>query len=206
MNQDLPIVMEPIQLNRFYPHVFYNQALQMNDQRLERWLNKQSYEAATKLVMQQYDEQDTDTFTEMYGDYALKTNEKEIISSVYTNYAIFPQAAHGLTLIHAITIDLQNRQTFTLEEIFKENSDYVTVLSSLIKKQIVERNIPTFEPFTEIDKNQPFYIADKCIVIFFPIYAITPYYFGIPYFPISLYTLQAILKKDIFLQRLLENN
>src|SRR5699024_7884943 len=171
-----------------------------------RWLNKQSYETATQLVIKQYEEQEIDTFEEMYGNYALKTNEKEIISTVYTNYAIFPHAAHGLTLINAITIDLEKRQSYTLEDLFQKNSNYVSVLSTCIKKQIKTRKIPTFEPFTEIDKNQPFYIADKCIVIYFPIYAITPYYFGIPYFPISLYALQAILRKDIFLQRLLENN
>jgi len=89
-----------------------------------------------------------------------------------------------------------------LPELFKPNSNYVKKISDIIKVQIKARNIPTLGDFTEINPNQDFYIADRSLVIFFQLYEITPYYAGIPYFPISIYELEDIINENGPLQRM----
>ena len=67
------------------------------------------------------------------------------------------------------------------------------VLSEKIKKQIKERDIPVLGEFNKIRIDQDYYIADLSLVIFFQLYEITPYVYGIPYFPISIYEIEDII-------------
>ncbi|WP_368073024.1 RsiV family protein [Virgibacillus salinus] len=54
--------------------------------------------------------------------------------------------------------------------------------------------------------DQDFYIADKALVIYFQLYEITPYVFGFPMFPISVYAIKDIINEDGPLGRMAENN
>ncbi|WP_227002708.1 RsiV family protein [Salicibibacter kimchii] len=47
-----------------------------------------------------------------------------------------------------------------------------------------------------IAATQPFYVADKTLVIFFDLYDLLPYAYGIPYFPISVYSMMDLLNED----------
>ncbi|WP_337445661.1 RsiV family protein [Ornithinibacillus scapharcae] len=69
-----------------------------------------------------------------------------------------------------------------------------------------QRDIQLIEDFTEISPNQDFYIADKSLVIYFQLYEITPYVYGFPMFPISVYQIQDIIREDGPLGRMAENN
>ncbi len=57
----------------------------------------------------------------------------------------------------------------------------------MVNEQIKRRDIPTINPLKTIPPNQPYYLADKSLVLYFPLYDITPYYVGFPMFPISVY-------------------
>lgn len=76
----------------------------------------------------------------------------------------------------------------------------------MIREQIKERDIPLINEFTAIRPNQDFYVADKTIVIYFQLYELTPYVYGFPMFPVSLYELQEIIDEKGPLGRLAENN
>src|SRR5699024_1432485 len=134
--------------------------------------------------------QETMHFAEMLGTYEVKTNERNILSISFSNYAIFPQAAHGLTLMKSLTINTETGEVYNLNDLFKESSNYVDVLSSIIANQIMERDIQVLEPFTTIRPDQDFYIADKSLVIYFQLYELTAYVYGFPMFPISVYDLE----------------
>ncbi|WP_255323435.1 RsiV family protein [Priestia megaterium] len=47
-----------------------------------------------------------------------------------------------------------------------------------------------------IKPDQDFYIADKSLVLFYQLYDLTPYVYGIPYFPISIYAIQDIIEDE----------
>ncbi|GGD63600.1 DUF3298 and DUF4163 domain-containing protein [Paenibacillus nasutitermitis] len=133
-----------------------------------------------------------DPRSEMLGYFEIKTNEKNVLSLSLFNYA-FTGGAHGLTLQQSLTFDVKTGRSYSLADLFKPGSAYIKRLSALIAAQIAERQIDTLEPFVSIRPDQPFYIADRALVIYFSLYELTPYAYGFPYFPISVYDLSDII-------------
>lgn len=162
----------------------------------KRRMNRHMIAATNELIKQQVDNATESHFAEMIGTFELKTNERNILSITFSNYAMEPFAAHGMTYMNSRTFQTETGRVYELRDLFKQQSDYVTVLSEEIKRQIEDRDIPVFEPFTTLDENASFYIADACLIIFFPLYEITPYYYGFPKFPISVYTITDIIDED----------
>ncbi|ANE45162.1 hypothetical protein SY83_01095 [Paenibacillus swuensis] len=132
------------------------------------------------------------TDPESIGNYEIKTNERGILSLVLSSYVFSSPMAHGNTIARSLTFDVKTGKSYQLAELFKPGSDYVKTLSALVAAQIKSRDIQTLEPFMAISPDQNFYLADKALVLYFQLYEITPYYFGIPMFPISVYDLQSI--------------
>jgi hypothetical protein len=133
-----------------------------------------------------------DPRAEMMGYFEIKTNEKNVLSLSLFNYA-FTGGAHGLTLQQSLTFDTVSGRSYSLADLFKPGSSYIKRLSDLIKVQIAERQIETLEPFQSIRPDQPFYIADRALIIYFSLFELTPYAFGFPYFPISVFDLTDII-------------
>lgn len=75
-------------------------------------------------------------------------------------------------------------------------SPYIAVISELIQAQIARRDVPVLEPFKSIRADQDFYVADRSLIVYFQLYELTPYVYGFPYFPISVYDLQQIVNED----------
>ncbi|KKO54087.1 DUF3298 and DUF4163 domain-containing protein [Paenibacillus sp. DMB20] len=135
----------------------------------------------------------TGTHPETTGHFEIKTNERGILSLLLSNYTYSIPMAHGYTVAKALTFSIRTGQSYALSDLFRPGSGYESVLTAEINRQIKERSIPVLEgsPVT-VQPNQDFYLADKSLVIFYPLYAITPYYVGFPMFPISVYTLQGM--------------
>lgn len=129
------------------------------------------------------------------GWYEIKTNERDILSLTIGNYAITVPSAHGLTLLRSLTFNITSGKQYTLGELFKKDSNYVKVLSDMVQEQIQERDMPLVEVFKGISPDQYFYIADKALILYFQLYELTPYVYGFPFFPISVYAIQDIIKE-----------
>src|SRR5699024_12688858 len=124
--------------------------------------------------------------------------------SLYRSYCGLSQCfAHGLTVIKSLTFDTNTGNVYQLSDLFAPNSNYIQILSRKVAAQIKERQIPLLNSFNQIHPNQDFYLADKSIVLYFQLYEITPYYIGLPMFPISIYELEDIAKKDGLLTKLI---
>lgn len=170
---------------------------------VERDINWYMYEAIRKLADQQYVEQDAEHFSEMIGTFEVKTNERNVLSVAFSNYAYADGFAHGLTLMDSLTFDVVTGKHYKLAELFTSDSNYIERLTKIVNKQVKERDIPVFEEHVLVAKNQSFYIADKSLVLYYPLYAITPYYYGLPTFPISVYELESIVDEEGPLGRML---
>ncbi|PYI53854.1 DUF3298 and DUF4163 domain-containing protein [Paenibacillus flagellatus] len=131
--------------------------------------------------------------TEINGFYEIKTNERGLLSVALNVYGYTEHAAHGLTLIRSLTFDTSTGKAYTLGELFASGSGYVKRISDIVKAQIAERGIQTLAPFASIRPDQDYYVADKALVVYFQLYEITPYVFGFPMFPISVYSLQDLI-------------
>lgn len=194
--QALPVMIRTQVIQQNEKMIYFPEVIGLNNLSVQHKVNQEIYHLVQTLIREQYEQQDTNVFAEMIGTYEIKTNERNILSLSLSNYAIFPQAAHGLTFMKSLTFNMKTGKSYTLQELFKPNSNYVEFLSEIIQKQIKERNIPLLEPFTTIRPDQDFYIADKALVIYFQLYEITPYYYGLPMFPISVFDLVDILDDD----------
>lgn len=139
----------------------------------------------------------TGTNPETTGHFEIKTNERGLLSLMLSNYTYSIPMAHGYTVAKALTFSTQTGQSYTLSDLFRPGSNYLELLTAEVNRQIKERSIPTLEgSVVTVQPNQDYYLADKSLVIFYPLYAITPHYVGFPMFPISVYTLQNVAAED----------
>lgn len=185
--------------------VFYPQIINMKNQQLQRFINQTIVYHTQQLIDQQVGNMPT-TVEEMLGSYEIKNNQRQVLSLSLSNYTYHSQAAHGMTYIKSLTFDLIKGKLCELKDLFKPGSDYVTRLSAIVQTQIKQRDIPVINGFTVIKPNQDFYIADKVLVLYFQLYDITPYAFGFPMFPISVYDLQDIIDENGPLGRMAVNH
>ena len=137
----------------------------------------------------------SDDIQQMDGTYEIKTNERGVLSLSLLNY-VFTGGAHGNTLQRSLTFDANTGRSYTLGELFKPNTDYMARLDKIIQAQIKARKLPLLGEYPGITSDQDYYIADKALVIYFPLYAIVPYVWGFPYFPISVYEIQDIIDEN----------
>ena len=143
---------------------------------------------------------------EMFGFYEIKNNQRNVLSLSLSNYSYYQGAAHGMTYIKSLTFDFVKKKLCTLQDLFIPGSNYVERISKFIQLQIEQRDIPLLEDFTSINPNQPFYIADKSLVIYFQLYEITSYAVGFPMFPISVFDLQDLIDENSPLARMAVNS
>src|SRR5690625_7749559 len=109
---------------------------------VQQSINQTIYQLVQYLMQQQYKQQGVSSFEEMIGTFEIKTNERNILSLSLSNYAYAFKHAHGLTLMESLTFDVQTGKLYQLGDLFKEGSNYKSVLSKLIERQIKERDIP----------------------------------------------------------------
>lgn len=132
---------------------------------------------------------------EMDGTFELKTNQRGVLSLSLLNYT-YSGGAHGNTLQRSLTFDAETGRSYKLGELFKPDTPYITRLNAIIEAQIKARNLPLLGDYPGITSDQDYYIADKVMVIYFPLYAIVPYAWGFPYFPISAYEIEDIIDEN----------
>jgi len=144
--------------------------------------------------------------TQVDGYFEIKTNERGVLSLSIINYTYVYHAAHGLTIIKSLNFNTESGKNYELSELFKPESDYKKILSDIIEKQIKERQIPLLDGFTGIKPDQDYYIADKALVVYYQLYDLTPYVYGFPQFPISVYEIQDIINENGLLGVMLIND
>ena len=98
-------------------------------------------------------------------------------------------------------IDKTTDRVVTLEDLFREDADYVGVLSDEVRQQMEERMAEDREAsyfpeeFTAIDPDQNFYwAADGSLVLVFDEYTIVPGFMGMPEFTIPADVYENLLK------------
>lgn len=159
-----------------------------------------AFESDMKELKKQFPDQNINLG--INSGYILKTDNEDILAiDVY----MLNTVGSSSTTHKFYTIDKKNKALLTLKGLFKEDSDYVTVLSEYIKVQMRKLNAsgeaaywvddPTFGPFEGIKGNQNFYINNEGqVVICFDKYEVAPGYVGSPEFVIPQEIITDILK------------
>lgn len=206
MSITLPVSIQTMVIEQQGMTIYYPQVIGLQNENVQQSINQTIVQLMQYLIQQQYQQQSADHFTEMLSTFEIKTNERNILSLSLTNYAFAYQHAHGLTLMKSLTFDTETGKQYKLKDLFKPDSNYVDVLSSIVQKQINHRDLQLLDKFSHISPDQDFYIADKSLVLYFQLYQITPYYIGFPMFPISVFELQDIIDENGPLGKMAENN
>jgi len=128
---------------------------------------------------------------EAFTDYTIHYQKDDLLSlSVF--YYSYTLGAHGHTLQCAYNFNLVNGEEILLSDILKEKKDYVGIINQEIKRQIElnpQEYFSEWSVFQSISEEQPFYLIENGIVVYFGLYEIAPYASGIRYFniPYSLF-------------------
>jgi hypothetical protein len=122
-----------------------------------------------------------------------RVNAHNLLSVTTDIYAMRQHAAHGLTMRTAANLNLSNGKLYALRDLFKPDSDYIAVISSIIDQQIQEEQLPLITEFTGIKPHQPFYVTLDDLVICFATYEYTPYFVGMPEFPVPIEDLRELI-------------
>ncbi|HHY83648.1 MAG TPA: DUF3298 and DUF4163 domain-containing protein [Clostridiales bacterium] len=185
--------LKPPLIDFFYPVVEG-----LGDSAVEQRINHQIVSQMYKLIAEL---QQPGLTTQVTGYYEIKANERNVLSLILSAMGEFG-GAHPMTIVHALNIDVATGSNYPLGTMFKPGSDYVTILSDIIRVQIAERNLPLLGEYPGIQPNQEYYMADNVLVIFYQLFEIMPYAAGFPYFPIPIYKIEPIVAETSLLNRL----
>lgn len=134
---------------------------------------------------------------ECYFTYEVKYNRQGLLSIVFSDYQ-YGGGAHGLTVQSSYTFDLKTGTEYELKDLFKVGSDYVSLISNEVKKQMEERDMTVLlNPFHSIKADQDFYLTDNAVTVYFQAYEYLPYAYGIPEFPIDFSILEEWLNLPV---------
>jgi hypothetical protein len=196
MAQELPVEIRTMIWKQQNMTIYFPQMHGFYNLRVQAQVNETIEQVVRGLVKKQQEQQGTTDFLEMIGLYEIKTNERNVLSISFNNYAYVEHFAHGLTFMQSVNFNLDTGENVPLNQLFRSDSDYLAVLSQLVEGQIKERDIQLINPFPGVSEDQDFYIADKSLVLYYQLYDITPYYIGFPSFPISVYGVEDIVLED----------
>lgn len=141
------------------------------------------------------------SLVELQSWFEVKTNQRGVLSIALYAYS-FTGGAHGMTTIRSLTFDVSTGKQVTLNDLFISNAKYEDVILRKIKEQVETRDIPVIQEPIVFPSQNNFYIADKSLVLYYQLYDLAPYVYGISYFPISIYDIQSIVADDSVLGKM----
>ncbi|NPV89892.1 MAG: DUF3298 domain-containing protein [Firmicutes bacterium] len=187
-------------VNILFPFIGY-----LKDQGIQKRINDTIYDS--QLFVKEHKGQERKPEEIWYKDeesgwYQIKTNEFSILSLLFYYRSFSYPAWRPRTEANSLTFDIRSGKNFKLHELFKPGNEYIKILSDQIKEQIKRRKIDLLIKFESIKPDNDFYIADKCIVVYFQPneYACTAQ--GFLYFPIQIYDIEDIIPENSILDRL----
>lgn len=125
---------------------------------------------------------------EVYSRYTVSQNDDKLLS-LYNDYYEYLGGAHGMTTRTSYSIDKNKEVLLSLKDLFISGYNYSDIINKEIKLEINKNPQYYFDSgneFKGISDNQSFYIEDDNLVIYYQLYDIAPYVFGIPEFKIPL--------------------
>lgn len=132
------------------------------------------------------------------ADYIVEFFKKDLLVLELEAYQYPLGAAHGMPFQSYPHINLINGRFYKLEDLFKKDSDYVKVLSDIIGEQIKNDEQYSYvfpDVYKGISPDQPFYVTEDALYIYFAPYEIGPYAAGFPTFKIPYGEIDDIINK-----------
>ena len=140
-------------------------------------------------------------------DYSYESNfqvvfsRKDLLVLMESGYWYPFGAAHGTPVMNHAHIDIRTGRFYELDDLFKKDSNYEAVLTEIVGKQIdelaaAEDSYIFADSFDGISSDQPFYITDKGLNLYFLPYEIAPYAAGFPTFMVTFDEISDIIDRN----------
>lgn len=128
-------------------------------------------------------------------------SRKDLLVLAESSYFYPFGAAHGTPDMNHVHIDTRSGEFYELGDLFRKGSNYEAVLTEIVGRQInelVESGDEMIFPdaFDGISSDQPFYVTDKGLSLYFRPYEIAPYAAGFPTFMVTYEEIADIIDKD----------
>jgi len=127
------------------------------------------------------------------NSYTVMANLNDVLSVKFDSYYYPEMAAHGVTGINAVTIDLRTGNRYPFDSLFCPDSNYEAVINRIIEEQIITNQIPMLKPFEGVTDDQSYYLTPDALVIFYPPYEYTPGSYGVLEFRIPFTQIMEII-------------
>lgn len=172
--------------------VYYPQVQGMDNKDVEKEVNSRLKE------LSQVKDIDSDAkFDYNYtGDFLIEFFGKSLVVLEINDYEYHFGAAHGMPTKDYPHINLINGRFYELKDLFKPNSDYVKVISDIIGDQIKNDDKYSYlfpDAYKGIVANQPFYVDENNLYIYFAPYEIAPFAAGFPTFKVPFIEIMNII-------------
>ncbi|MFF2089654.1 WG repeat-containing protein [Paenibacillus sp. NPDC058174] len=133
------------------------------------------------------------------GDFDVAWFHKSLLVLELTGYNYPFGAAHGMPSQIYSHINVTNGQFYELKDLFKPGSDYVKTLSRIVGEQI--KNDPQYDyvfpgSYKGIKPDQPFYVTENALKLYFQPYDIAPYAAGFPTFTIPYTQIESLINRQ----------
>lgn len=182
LNNQYAVIEEKYKPNRDYL-VYYPQVKGMENKIAEGQANEKLKELSQIKAI------DSNTMLDYnyLGDFSMEFFKKQLLVLQLDGYQYYYGAAHGMPSKIFPHVDLVSGHFYQLKDLFKRDSDYVKVLSEIIGEQIKNNKEYSYvfpDAYKGIKEDQPFYVNENDLYIYFYPYEIAPYAAGFPTFKI----------------------
>lgn len=133
------------------------------------------------------------------GDFAVEFFRKNLLVLELSGYNFPFGAAHGMPTRNYVHINLRSGRFYTLSDLFKPGSKYVEKLSEIVGKQIATDPQYSYvfpDTYKGITADQPFYVDEAALYLYFAPYEIAPYAAGFPTFRIPYAEIMGLISTE----------
>ncbi|KGX88188.1 WG repeat-containing protein [Pontibacillus litoralis] len=193
LNNQYRVVRRTYHPNRDYL-VYYPMIGGMPDVNIEKEVNHQLRDLSQ---VKPVDEEKQLEYT-YFGDFDVFFFRKQLVVFELDGSLYYFGAAHPMPTKVFANIDLISGVFYELKDLFKTGSNYVEVLSAIIAQQIESGDYSYVFPgsYQGISPNQPFYVDEEHLYIYFNPYEIAPYVAGFVTFTIPFVEIMDIIKRN----------
>lgn len=134
------------------------------------------------------------------GGFSVVFDRKNLLVIMENGYSYPFGAAHGMPVMEYVHIDARTGEFYELEDLFIDGSKYTEILSEIVRDQLEDMaaqdpDIYWLDSYDGISSDQPFFITEKGLNLYFQPYEIAPYAAGFPTFMVTFEEISDIIDK-----------
>jgi hypothetical protein len=133
------------------------------------------------------------------GDFDVSFYKNNLVVIEINGYDYPFGAAHGMPVKKYAHIDLKTGIFYQLKDLFKPGADYIKEISEIIGNRLKNDDQYSYvfpDAYKGIKADQPYFISEGSVNLYFTPYEIAPYAAGFPTFTISFEEINSIINKN----------